>query len=219
MLSDHRRAPELSMPIVPGGRAKTAVIVVGASATLLAMLTVAVLADPGPLAGDLWLVRRAQQLGRPVPALASIVRVTTSTEACLVAAVPAAVWLARRHGRAVAPALAIALVWMLAVQPLSKELVDRPRPSEEQVDVRADYSSTSYPSGHSLSTTTTWGAASAYAWSRRRRRLAVVLALPVVCTAGSSTVQGVHWPSDALAGTIIGGVAAWLIVRSLQSSA
>jgi membrane-associated phospholipid phosphatase len=189
---------------------------VAVAGVVLGVLTWAVVARSGPLPGDLWLVRNAQRPGQPVPASAEFVRLTTSTEACLIAIIPAIVWFRRRNRPAVVPALAIALIWMLGVQPVSKELVDRPRPSEQQVDVRADYSSTSYPSGHSLSTTATWGAASAYAWRNRRRWPAAALGLPVLLTGMSSSVQGVHWPSDAVAGTIIGGLAAWLIVRVLS---
>jgi undecaprenyl-diphosphatase len=191
-------------------------VAVAIAVVAVGLLTWAVVAHPGPLPGDLWLVRNAQRLGQPVPALAELVRLTTSSEACLIATIPAIVWLRRRNARALVPALAIALIWMLAVQPVSKELVDRPRPSEHQVDVRADYSSKSYPAGHSLSTTTTWGAASAYAWRNGRRWTAAALGLPVLLTGMSSSVQGVHWPSDAVAGTIIGGLGAWLIVRVLS---
>ena len=43
---------------------------------------------------------------------------------------------------------------------------------------------------------------------RGRPVLAGVLCVPIALTAAASQVQGVHWPSDALAGTLIGGVAA-----------
>ena len=186
-----------------------------AAVVVAVTLTWAVLADPGPLPGDLWLVRHAQALGQPVPALAGFVRRTTSTESCLIATLPALVWLGRRHRRVAAGALAIALASVLVVQPVSKQLVDRPRPSHDLVEVRAEYTSMSYPSGHSLSTTTTWGAAAGYVWRRGRRKWAALLAMPVLLTGASSSVQGVHWPSDAVAGTLIGGLAAWLIVRAL----
>jgi membrane-associated phospholipid phosphatase len=196
--------------------------VVAVALVVLALLTWAVVARSGPLPGDLWAVRNAQGLGQPVPALAELVRLTTSTEACLIASIPGIVWLRRHHPDSVLPVVVIGLIWMLGVQPVSKELVDRPRPSEQQVEVRADHSSQSYPAGHSLSTTATWGAASAYAWRTGRRWSAAAFGLPVVLTAISSSVQGVHWPSDAVAGTIIGGLAAWLIVGvaspSVQSS-
>jgi membrane-associated phospholipid phosphatase len=99
---------------------------------------------------------------------------------------------------------------------LYKELVDRPRPDATQVEVRAVHSSKSFPSGHSLSTTTVWGAAAALTWRQRRRLAAIGLAVPIVATGVASAVQGVHWPSDALAGTVVGGFAAAAIVRTLD---
>lgn len=186
---------------------------------MLALLTVAVLVHPGPLPGELSLVHRLQRLGEPVPSLASFVRLTTSTEACLLASVGPAVWLVRRDRRRGAIAIAIGLLTMLAVQPLSKVVIDRPRPAVEQVDVRADHDSKSFPSGHSLSTTTTWGAGALIGWRMRRRLLATGLAVPVVATGWSSSVQGVHWPTDAIAGTIIGGwAAAAIAVTTIGSS-
>ena len=106
-------------------------------------------------------------------------------------------------------AVSVCLVSMLLVQPLSKELVDRDRPSSAEVEVRAEHSSRSHPSGHSLSTATTWGAAALYASRLGRRRLAAALAMPIACTAVASGIHGVHWASDAVAGTIVGGAAAW----------
>jgi undecaprenyl-diphosphatase len=159
-----------------------------------------------------------QSRGEPVPTLAEFVRATTSTKACLVAALLPAGWLVRRHGRRAAPAILIALCCMLVVQPALKELIDRPRPTADQVDVRAEHTSMSFPSGHSQSATATWGAASLVVWRARRRVWAAGLAIPVVVTGLSSSIQGVHWPSDALAGTIVGGFAAWWIMRVVPLS-
>jgi membrane-associated phospholipid phosphatase len=70
----------------------------------------------------------------------------------------------------------------------------------------------SFPAGHSMSTTTVWGALASVAWARGRRAVAVAAAAPIVFTLVASGVQGVHWPTDAIAGTSLGAVAAWLIV-------
>lgn len=184
----------------------------------LAVLTVAVMVHPGPLAGEVGYIRWLQSRGEPLASVAEFVRHTTSTLANLIVlAVPAAVAV-RRYGRPARQALLIALAVMLAVQPMYKEVVDRPRPDESQVEVRAEHSSESFPSGHSLGTTTVWGAAAGFAWTRRRRGLAVVAAVPIVATGISSAVQGVHWPSDAVGGTIVGGVAAWSMVVLLSTA-
>jgi len=189
----------------------------GVLVAVLVALTVAVVVHPGPLPGELGYIRWLQARGEPLATIADVVRATTGTEAGVVVAVLFAVLLGRRYGRAVLPAVAVALVAMLVVQPLYKEIVDRPRPDATQVEVRAEHTSKSFPSGHSLSTTAVWGAAAGFAWTRRRRAWAVVAAVPVVLTGFSSAVQGVHWPSDAIAGTITGGFAAWVIVQQLNA--
>lgn len=188
----------------------------GVLSAVLVALTVAVVAHPGPLPGEVGYVRWLQARGEPLATIADVVRTTTGTEAGVVVAIVFALFLGRRSGRAAFSAVGVAVVVMLAVQPIYKEIVDRPRPDATQVEVRAEHTSKSFPSGHSLSTTTVWGAAAGVAWTRRRRVWAAAAAVPVVLTGVSSAVQGVHWPSDALAGTIIGGVAALLMVRRLD---
>lgn len=189
---------------------RAAAIAVGSALIVLAALTVAVVVTDSALPGEVAWIRAWQRLGRPVPALADGVRVITGTEGSLVMGAVPAIWLINRHGARGLIAVLICVVAMLVIQPASKELVDRDRPTAAEVDVRAENTSRSYPSGHSLSTTATWGTAALYAWRRRRGRLAVLLALPILVTGLSSAVQGVHWPSDAVAGTIIGALAAWL---------
>ncbi len=154
-----------------------------AFAVLLASgLGVAVIAHPGPLPGELGYVSWLQRLDEPVPTLADIVWHTTGTEAALVVAVLPAIWLLARRGRQGALAVAIAAVTMLVVQPSVKELVDRPRPSAQLVSVRAEAESMSFPSGHSMSTATVWGAVAGAAWAHRRRTFGVVAAMPIVFT-------------------------------------
>lgn len=199
----------------PEGRGRWWAIAVAAW-VMLAVSTIAVVAVDGPLPGEVAFIRWLQDFGQPVPAFADVLRATTGTEGNLVIGVVPAVWLIRRHGRAGVAAVAICLVAMLVVQPVSKELVDRDRPTEAQVEVRAEHSSRSYPSGHSLSTATVWGAAALYATRCGRRRLGAVLAVPIGCTAVASGIHGVHWASDAVAGTIIGLTAAWLAVDRVQ---
>jgi membrane-associated phospholipid phosphatase len=54
------------------------------------------------------------------------------------------------------------------------------------------------------------------AWKRRRRTLAAAACVPIVATGFASAVEGVHWPSDAIAGTLAGLIAAWAIVDTLH---
>ncbi len=176
-----------------------------AGATLI-LLTIAVVIHPGPLPGELGYVRWLQRRPSVVRELAGFVRATTGTEGALVVLVPVGWWAMVRHRARGAAAVGIALATMLVAQPTIKEIVDRPRPSPEQVEVLAEHTSKSFPSGHSMSTTTVWGAIAAVAW-RRRRSVALVASVPIAITFVASAVQGVHWPTDALAGTLFGALA------------
>jgi undecaprenyl-diphosphatase len=181
----------------------------------LAGLTVAVAAHPGPLPGEVGVVRALQRLGPPVPAIAEIIQATTGTEGVLVAAALPIGWLLRVGGRPGRVVVAVVLMTILAVQPFFKDVIDRPRPSAETVDVRAGHESSSFPSGHSLGTTTVYGSAAAALWLTGRRRWAGVAAAPIVLTSCAAPVQGVHWPSDAVGGTLVGALAVWLLLPTL----
>ncbi len=181
----------------------------------LAALTVAVLIADGPLPGEIGFIRWLQGFGQPVPGFADVLRATTGTEGNLVIWAIPAVLLVRRFGRRGVRAVVVCLVAMLVVQPLAKIAVDRDRPVAEQVEVRAEHSSKAYPSGHSMSTTTAFGLAAALAWRSGRRRLAVAAAMPIACTGVASGIHGVHWVSDAVAGTIMGSAAAAMALRAL----
>jgi membrane-associated phospholipid phosphatase len=183
------------------------VVIVVAGAIAIA-LAIAVLIEPGPLPGELSIVRWWQRIGEPVPTLAEWVRLTTSTEACLIVFAIPAVLVIKRHRRAGGAAVAIAVLTMLVAQPVLKEVIDRPRPSPEQVDVRAEYDSKSFPSGHSMSSVAAWGCAALVAARHRRPLVAAALCVPVALTSVASLVQGVHWPSDSTAGLMIGGISA-----------
>ncbi len=197
------------------GRMTSATIVWGAAFAALAVLTVAVLVVDGPLPGEIGVIGWLQAYGQPVPAFADVLRLTTGTEGNLVMWAIPAVLLVRRFGRRGVHAVVICLLAMLVVQPLAKVIVDRDRPTSEQVEVRADHSSKAYPSGHSMSTTTTFGLSAVLAWRSGRRRLAIVAVVPIVATGFASGIHGVHWASDAIAGTILGAAAAHLAANSL----
>jgi membrane-associated phospholipid phosphatase len=69
----------------------------------------------------------------------------------------------------------------------------------------------SYPSGHAMTATICYGAMAyvlGQAWPKRRRLLWGLFALWVTVMGFSRVYLGVHWPSDVLAGCLIGG--AWL---------
>jgi undecaprenyl-diphosphatase len=180
------------------------------------LLGFAVASHPGPFAGEVGWVRQLQRLPGPAPSLAEFVRETTGSGAALVALFPLAAWIGWRNRPLAALAALIAVGAIVVVQPMAKNAVDRPRPTSEDVEVRAIWTSESWPSGHSLGTTAVWGTAAALAWSARRRILAGLLALPIVLTFVSGGIQGVHWPSDAIGGMLIGALAAWLMLRAVS---
>lgn len=199
-------------PVLHAATAVPAVAVV-----MVVGLSLLVVAHPGPLPGEVGYIRWLQARGEPLGAMAEGVRLTTSTEAALVVMIVPSVWLAVRHRARGVLAVAVALAVMLVVQPTAKELIDRPRPTPEHVEVRAEHTSKSFPSGHSMSTTTVWGSAVGLAWRRNRRGLAAVATVPIVVTFVASGVQGVHWPTDALAGTLFGLLGAGLVLSVLST--
>jgi acid phosphatase family membrane protein YuiD len=79
-----------------------------------------------------------------------------------------------------------------------KRVVRRHRPSDPRVQVHvATPSDWSFPSSHAASTT-----AAAVAYSRLLGRRYPLVSIPVMLT--SRVVLGVHYPSDVLAGSLIG---------------
>jgi membrane-associated phospholipid phosphatase len=167
----------------------------------------------GALPGEVAIIRFWQRLPEPVPTIADAVRDLTGTEASLVVLTPVAVFAVWRYGARALAAVAVLLVAMLVVQPALKDVVDRERPSAGEVEVRASFDSESFPSGHSLGTTAVWGAIALTLRRTGHRRWPVAGALPVPATWIASDVLGAHWPTDSLAGTLIGGAAALLAVR------
>lgn len=98
---------------------------------------------------------------------------------------------------------------------LLKSLFDRPRP--DLVAHLVDVSSTSFPSGHAMNSAVvylTLGALLARAHLERTTRIYVLsVAIALTLAVGSSRVYlGVHWPSDVIAGWIVG--AFWAVLCS-----
>jgi undecaprenyl-diphosphatase len=173
-------------------------------------LSSAVAADGDPLPGDLRLTRWAQDL----PAFHTIARAFRwgmGTDGVLVAGAVAAValWALRRpvaeHG-----ALLGALVVLRVTQPLIKNVVDRPRPSEDLVERRAGFNSESFPSGHMMSSVVLCAMLAAIVWRLPLPKVmqwsaTAVLVVVVALNGLSSLYMGVHWPSD-LAGGLLWGL-------------
>jgi membrane-associated phospholipid phosphatase len=101
-----------------------------------------------------------------------------------------------------------------AVSMVVKRVVRRHRPSDPRVQVLvATPSDWSFPSSHAASTT-----AAAVAFSGLLGRRYLLFAIPVMMT--SRVILGVHYPSDVLAGSLIGAVMGrWITqARNVSSS-
>jgi undecaprenyl-diphosphatase len=125
--------------------------------------------------------------------------------------------------------LAAALVALTALAAglveLVKLIVARPRPTSDLVEVYRAVSGYSFPSGHVVQYVAFYGLLGYLAWRRLGRsspqgvgvRLALRLLLAVCCAlivlVGPSRVYlGAHWPSDVVAGYLLGGVCLVLLV-------
>jgi decaprenylphosphoryl-5-phosphoribose phosphatase len=111
-------------------------------------------------------------------------------------------WLVASAGVVAAHAASIAI----------KRVVRRPRPADDSVRVLVGTPSRlSFPSSHATSTT---AAAVLFSWLTGRR-LVPVLVPPMLV---SRLVLGVHYPSDVLAGSVLGAVAGALLRRRLSGA-
>ncbi|MFQ5933280.1 MAG: phosphatase PAP2 family protein [Dehalococcoidia bacterium] len=95
---------------------------------------------------------------------------------------------------------------------LVKELVDRPRPSADLVEVTTELGSKSFPSGHVVYATTFYGLLLFYTYCldvnpRWALRASQVVLVAMLLGMGLSRVYlGAHWPSDVLGGYAVGGL-------------
>jgi membrane-associated phospholipid phosphatase len=125
-------------------------------------------------------------------------------------AVVLAMVLGMRGHRADALLVSLTTLGAILLGPLLKSVIERPRPDRDHL---VEVNSWAYPSGHSLTSMAVIGLLVVltvrYVESRRWRVTAVVAGGLLVVSVGISRVYlGVHWPTDVLAGWLIGAM--WL---------
>jgi len=163
------------------------------------------------LPGDLDITEWLQGSLFPGMGVSRLVRAVGSTEVVLGTGggVVVVLWLLGRRRQAVL--LALGLVVLPFLQHGLKELVDRPRPTADLVDLRAGFSSPSFPSGHVMSPTVLYGFLLCVS---PRIALPSVLkaallgwcAFMLVIAGPAQVYVGVHWPSDVVSGYAWAGV-------------
>ncbi len=173
---------------------------------LAAAVTLAVFAAlHDRLPGDLEASRTVQDWPFPGEPFADVLRLLSGTEVIVGIGLALAVvaWLAGRRRPALA--LAAGLGVMVLLQFLVKEIVDRPRPDLALVDLRAGFSSPSFPSGHTMSPSYLYGFLATAALTSSlpaalRVGVAVGAALFLLLGGLANVWLGVHWTSDVIGG-------------------
>jgi len=159
-----------------------------------------------------WLIERRS------PGLTAVLTACTtigSSPVLVTVALGLAVWLGVGHRRREALLVAGTTLGALILSPVLKDIIERVRPGDEHLVL---VNSWAYPSGHSLTSTAVIGVLTTLAASRapsRAARAAVAAAgVCLVVAVGVSRVYlGVHWPTDVLAGWLIGAL--WLAISLL----
>jgi len=155
-------------------------------------------------------IRAATDLTRSQPALRSALLVWQEALRAgwvNLAVTAVCVWAWRRHGlrtRALWAFATLMVAW--GVQLVAKQVVQRARPVVE--DAVAHAPGYSFPSGHAANTATACAVLTVLLWPLlgRRGRVAVptVAAVVVLVTAADRVLLGVHYPSDVVAGVLLG---------------
>ena len=151
------------------------------------------------LPGDPEVARFIQRLGIPPwPAAAITSLVTRPALYVLVAAgVLLSTWRGRLRGLVTSVVLVTA--WWYAGEPL-KELVHRPRPTADLVEVVRVSSGYSFPSTFATTWFSGWLCVAIYAWRTRQQSAGLALSIGAwvaILLGGWARVRmGAHWPSD-----------------------
>jgi len=157
------------------------------------------------LPGDVDITEWVQGSLFPGMGVSRLVRAVGSTEVVLATGGVVAVVLWLMGWRRQAVLLALGLLVLPFLQHGLKQLVDRPRPTPDLVELRAGFSSPSFPSGHVMSAALLYGL---LLYLSLRIALPSVLRLALmgwcafmlVVSGPANVYVGVHWPSDVVGG-------------------
>ena len=106
----------------------------------------------------------------------------------------------------------------MAVNPMLKFLVDRPRPTEDLVMIWRDPAGMGFPSGHASTAMILFGliyylAPIIVPWKWAVPLLRLSSFMPILLIGISRVYLGAHWPSDVLGGFLVGGVILTLLIH------
>jgi undecaprenyl-diphosphatase len=121
-----------------------------------------------------------------------------------------------------APRVAFALAASMATLGLNtviKNIVDRPRPDTLYVEGMRIHSY-SFPSGHTVGSTVLYGLLAYLAYSYLPQPFniiaALILGLLIFLVGISRVYLGAHFPSDVVAGWLLGGISLILIIKLIK---
>jgi membrane-associated phospholipid phosphatase len=137
-----------------------------------------------------------------------------TTGVIAVAAVIGAVEFVRIRSVALWGFLTVVVVGQFAISNLVKWLVDRARPTIDQL---TGFAGPSFPSGHATAAAATFAALALVMGRRRSERVKAILvgaaAAIAAAVAATRVLLGVHWFTDVLAGLVIGW--SWFAICSI----
>jgi membrane-associated phospholipid phosphatase len=189
---------------------------------VIATLTVALLSVAATVQdyffGDLYLARAIQDI-RVAPWDEIMVAVSTigRGQSMIVIALAFFGWFLWKGQKAEYIVLGSAVL-SLAVNPMIKILVDRPRPTEDLVMIWRDPAGLGFPSGHASTAMILFGlvyylAPMIFPWKRAVTLLRLSSFTLILLIGISRVYLGAHWPSDVLGGFLVGGIILTLLIH------
>lgn len=175
----------------------------------------ACLAIDGPLPGDVSITRQLQSAFGPQPVWAERVTDTAKPPYVMltILAGSSVAWLAARWRGALAVPIAFGLSWVM--DKVLRAMIFDARPSADLVAVASPSTSSGLPSTFGLTFGSIFGVALFVTAMGTQAMAARVVALGlIVAGAIARIILGGHWTSQMLASTVLGVVAALIVIRA-----